>query len=128
MQQYKLEQAGEVIGSVDVGREGLYLHFSCRCDLCGEVMYQLFLCTGAETLCLGLLVPMDGRFGLEKRIAAGKIQPGPMSFVIRPRHAAMEADFYPVSSEDPFAYLRRLEQSYLIRREQSWGVGFRNEK
>ena len=128
MQRIALEQGGEGIGFVDVDREGLYYHVSCRCDLCAEVMYQLFLQAGDKALCLGLLVPMDGRFGMEKRVAAKQVAPGPMRFYLRPRHDAMDADFHPVSPEGPFAYLTRLEQAYLIRRDQIWGVGFQNEK
>ena len=52
-------------GKVQVRRQGLYYRFACRCRLTGEVVCRLRVTCGGRRENLGVVVPVDGGFGLE---------------------------------------------------------------
>lgn len=125
---YDVKMAGKTIGHVNVWPDGLYLHFSCRCNFSGEVMYQLVLRSQDREENLGLLVPMDSRFGLEKKLPKKQIGQGSLGFFLKPRHEKGENRFVPIRAEEPFAYLRQLEQAVLAVRSGQIGIVLPSEK
>lgn len=128
MDRYDLIMADEKIGCVTVRKDGLYLQISCRCDLSGEVMFQLNLDSNKGRACLGTLVPMDGRFGLETSVAGKRVGEGDLKFSLQPKHEVMDKHFIPIHPEEPFSYLSRLEQAYLCCRHGQIGLVLSNEK
>lgn len=77
----------EVIGTLSVRREGLYAVFRAELPR-REGLQRLWLCGDAESVCLGVLAPRDGRLRLEKRLsrAACALLPKPL------RRAVLSAD------------------------------------
>ena len=124
MQNYQLCHGGDVIGSVRVIPEGLYRRLVCKCQLCGEVMYDLVAQCGSRELVIGLLSPQFDSYMLDKKIPAKELGQGVLSFAIRARHGGMKGLFVPVSSQSPFAYISNLEQGYLDRRGEHVGIVF----
>ena len=55
-------------GRVQVQRQGLYYRFQCRCRLTGDVVCRLYVLCGGRRENLGVVVPMDGGFGLDTRV------------------------------------------------------------
>ena len=55
------------IGRVWAERQGLYYVFRCRCRLSGEAAFRLLATCGKNQEDLGILVPIDGGFGLDTR-------------------------------------------------------------
>lgn len=119
---YPITVNGEHAGKVSVQRSGLYFHFSCRCCLSGDMMYRLFLTCGSVQENLGILVPMDGSFVLHTKLPAKRLGEGEMSFSLIPKQEAQTKNFVPISPEEPFAYLSRLKESFLVLRNGQPGI------
>lgn len=125
---YPVMQGGQPIGSVEVRREGLYYRFRCRCCLTGTVICRLIVYCGGASENLGVLVPVDGEFGLETRLATKRLGNGKPDFRAEPKHSELRGTFVPLSPEEPFSYLSRLKDAYLVRREGQLGICFRESE
>lgn len=119
---YEVFQDGKAIGTVEVFREGLYCRFSCRCRPVGEEIRRLWMISGEREVDLGLCVPMDGCFGTEKRIPVRRCGTGMPEFVLRHKDDTLRGKFIPLSPEEPFQYLHRLETAFLERRGTRLGI------
>lgn len=122
---YEVTMGNSPVGTVTVEKQGLYYHFSCRCDLSGEVMCRLWLRRGGQETDLGLCVPMEGSFGTEKRLPAKHCGGGAPEFILRPKGADTKGNFIPLSPEEPFRYIHRLEHAFLERRGERLGIVIR---
>ena len=122
---FELRQGASPIGCVTVERQGLYYRIACRCSLTGEVMHRLVVVCGEKREDLGTLVPMDGAFGIEKRIPVKRLGEGTPEFLLLPKHGTPEGKFIPVYPEEPFSYMSRLKDAYLAQRDGQLGVVLR---
>ena len=112
----------ESVGKVQVLPDGLYLRFICRCQLTGDVVCRLIVHCGDHQENLGVVVPVDDGFGLDKRIPAKRLADGELSFVLMPKHEENSGKFIPIYPEEPFAYIARLKESFLIRQNGQVGI------
>ena len=119
---FEIKQGTGTIGKVTVERQGLYYRIACRCSLTGEVMHHLVVSSGERREDLGTLVPVDGAFGLEKRIPVKKLGEGEPEFHLLPKHSSPDGKFIPVYPEEPFSYLSRLKDAYLETRNGQLGI------
>ena len=110
------------VGKVLVQRQGLYYHFSCRCLLDGDSMYRLLVTSGTIRENLGILVPAEGSFVLNKKFPVKKIGEGELSFTLSPRKEDTVRTFVPIKPEEPFAYISRLKASFLMVRNGQPGI------
>ena len=122
---YEVFQNGKVVGKVEVVREGLYCRFSCHCKPADRDMIRLWMICGEKETDLGLCVPMDGGFGTEKRIPAKLCGVGEPTFCLRHKDDTRRGKFVPLSPEEPFQYLHRLETAFLERRGTQLGIVIR---
>lgn len=113
---------GQTVGKAAVSRQGLYYDFNCRCDFTGEVMYRLQVRCGDSCHTLGIPVPENGKFVLKTRIPAKKLGDGELEFTAVPKHTDLTGKFIPLSPEEPFRYLRRLQEAVLQVRDGKVGV------
>jgi len=104
-------------GTVKVTREGLYYRFSARCRVRKKEMCRL----EANGVSLGIPVPEGDSFGLETRKPV-KMFTGDWDFQIIPNRPVLEGKFIPIKPEEPFSYLARLKDSYLVRRGDMVGI------
>ncbi len=118
---------GQAVGTAEVRREGLYYCFDCQCRLSGEIMYRLTVRCGERTENLGIPVPEGGRFVLRSRIPVKRLGEGTFLIRAEPKHAELMGKFVPLSPEEPFRYLRRLQDAFLQVRDGQVGVVFREE-
>lgn len=125
---YDVLLGSQKMGSVEVSKDKLYWDFVCRCEVCGEVMYDLMVQIGNMRIKLGLLTPEGECFGLRTRLPIKRFEKGNPKFTMQPRHEAIQGDFLPVDPNAPFCYLHRLECAYLARRGEQIGVKIRKEK
>lgn len=123
---YDARMGDKVVGTVKVERQGLYYRFSCRCSLSGEVMQRLWLRCGGKETDLGLCVPVDGTFGTQKRLPVKQCGEGTPEFILRPKQTEIRGNFIPLSPEEPFRYLHRLENAFLERRGEQLGIVLRS--
>ena len=115
------------IGRVRVERQGLYYLFRCRCRLSGETAFRLLASCGENQEDLGILVPMEGFFGLDTRRPIKRLGEGPLSFRLVSRHDAPKPNFVPICPEEPFAYLQRLKDAYLAEKNGQLGAAWKEE-
>ena len=112
----------EAIGKANMQKEGLYYRITCRCRLSGEVTYKVIVSCGEQKADLGILVPENGAFMLTTRIPMKKLGEGAMLFRAEPRHPELKGKFVPISADEPFSYLSRLENAYMQIRDGQIGV------
>lgn len=112
-------------GKVQVQRQGLYYRFICRCQLSGDVVCRLHVACGDKRESLGVVVPMEGGFGLDTKIPVKRLGEGKMEFLLIPKHELGTEVFVPVYPEEPFSYIERLKDAYLARKGEQVGLVFR---
>lgn len=124
-----MEESYEVLfgsvpaGKVQVLRQGLYYLFHCRCRLSGDVVCRLFVRRGDREESLGVVVPMGEGFGLDTRLPVKRLGEGAMEFRLVPKHDKAQGEtFVPIAPEEPFAYLEKLKDAYLARRDGQLGA------
>ena len=119
---YDVYFGSQSCGRVQVRRQGLYYCFACRCQLTGEVVCRLYVSCGGKRENLGVVVPMDGGFGLDTRLPIKRLGQGKMEFYLIPKHEVAAGKFVPIYPEEPFAYLNRLKDAFLEVREGKTGA------
>ena len=122
---FEIKQGSAVIGQARVERQGLYYRIVCQCRPKETGMHRLTVCCGGKQEDLGTLIPMDGQFGLEKRIPVKRLGEGTPEFLLMCKNAVRKVNFAPVYPEEPFAYMTRLKNAYLERKEGQLGLAFR---
>ena len=121
-QHYSVTLCGKAVGKVQVQRKGLFYQFRCHCCLSGKTMYRLLVTCGAIQESLGILVPQDNSFVLNTNLPVKRIGEGEMSFLLVPRHEVHTGTFVPICPEEPFTYISRLKESFLVFRDGQHGV------
>ena len=118
---YEIRQGTGTVGVVSVEKQGLYYHFSCRCRLTGEVMHRLVVTTDTGRVDLGVCVPMEGQFGVERKLPCKRFGSDP-SFQLLPKHEGMQGRFVPIYPEEPFAYMTKLKNAFLANQNGQIGI------
>ena len=123
---YEILRGSEAIGMAEVTREGLYYRFRCRCKLSGSVIYKITVQTGSNLRDLGVLVPENDVFILEKRVPAKYFGTDDLRFSAVPHSKSMKGVFIPVYPDEPFAYLARLRKAYMKKQNGITGIVLEN--
>lgn len=123
MEEYPIYFAQEQIGMAKVIREGLYYRICCRCSISGSIPFRVKV-TGTGEADLGLCVPMGESFGMEARIPVKRVGNGELKFQAVPKRSVTE-ELTVISPEEPFGYIARLKDAYLVKRGQATGICFR---
>ena len=109
------------VGTCTLERQGLYWRIICRCRTGIDGICRLILNCGRDDVDLGVLVPLNGSFGLEKRIPVKRLPEGEPHLYLRSDADSSDV-FVPVRSGESFGYLSRLEGSRYTRRNGEAGV------
>ena len=112
----------ELCGKVQVLRQGLYYRFICRCRLSGESLCRLRVTCGGRTEELGVLAPVDGGFGLDRKIPVKRLGEGTPEFRVYGDREVPAGRFVPICPEEPFSYIAKLKDAYLVRRNGQAGI------
>lgn len=96
-------------------RQGLYYRFSCRCRLNNNTVFRLRIECGKTQESLGILVPVGAGFGLDTKIPVKRIVEGSPEFRLVPKQDHITGLCVPVYPEEPFAYISRLKEAYLVK-------------
>lgn len=114
---------GERAGTCTVEAQGLYSRFRCRCVLPDGQIRCLVMRIGTFEQNLGVLAPAEGEtFSVETRLASARIPAGEPAFGVRLRREKLAGQYTPVCPEEPYAYLARLGEAYLVRRDGKPGL------
>ena len=112
----------EKAGTMVVEKQGLYYRFSCRCKLSGKTVHSVAAVCGGERIHLGICVPMEGQFGLKKKLPCKQFPGGKTEFLLIPRGENQGRRFVPVYPEEPFAYMAKLKDAFMEIRDGQVGV------
>ena len=115
---YEIMLWDDPVGKVEVTREGLYYRFRCRCDLTEDTVCRVM--AGKESL--GILVPAVEGFELDTKLPVKRFGVGVPEFRLSPNKPVLEGKFIPIKPEEPFAYLERLQDAFLVRRGDEIGI------
>lgn len=121
-QEYPVTVSGKQVGKVLVECRGLYYQFSCRCNLSGNIIYRLMVSCGSVCESLGILIPLEGSFGIETKLPIKRLGIGKLVFSLIPRHEASANIFIPIYPDEPFAYISRLKKSFLVLQNGQPGI------
>lgn len=119
---YEIRLGASPVGKATVEKQGLYYRFSCRCHISGEGMRRIVVTCGETREDLGICVPMEGAFGLEKKIPCKRIGEGTPEFCLLPKYPEAQGKFIPVYPEEPFAYMSKLKGAFLEIQNGRMGI------
>lgn len=122
MQEYQICLGKETVGRAYVHQEGLYHCFQCRCDLKTDIICRVHVCCGDREENLGILVPEGGHYTLRKNIPIKRLGQGEFRFQLIPKVRQTRGKFAPVYPEEPFRYIRSLQNAYLTYQKGLIGV------
>jgi hypothetical protein len=144
---YDITHESALVGTARMEKQGLYYVFSCRCRLPKEGLYRIHAINGDAREDLGICIPMDGVFGMDKKVPQKRIGEGILTFELVPKdwkpqpvvaepepvepepqpdpleeEIEQEELFVPVAEEQPFDYLDKLENAVMEIREDTPGI------
>ena len=114
---YDIHCGGQVVGTAQVSREGLYYRFECRCQFKKKDVCKICITCGDEEMILGTPVPENGDFVLRTRLPIKRFCGGNLEFTI-----VGDESFIPVSPDEPFLYLKDLTDAIFAVRNGQCGV------
>ncbi len=120
--EYDVTCGENVVGRVNVTKEGLYTRFQCICNLPDDGVYRALMICGNQKTDLGICVPNQSQFAVNKRLQSKCIPDGEMAFVIVPASQTDSRRFIPVSSGMPFDCISALAHARLCNRNGSYGI------
>ena len=112
---------GKVIGWVKLATVGLYCVLESQCCWAGETMMHLSMAAGDFVEDMGLMIPIDGKLHLRKKIPLKRIEGKILSFSLRPRQSDAEI-FIPVDPDLPFPFLHCLGDARLEFQDNTAGI------
>lgn len=111
-----------MVGKVQICLQGLYYQITGRCQLSTDAVCCLVMQCGSKRDNLGVLVPAKNGFSLDRKIPVKYFTETNPEFCVVPHHESMEGRFIPICPEEPFGYLSRLQEAYLVIRDGQAGV------
>ena len=123
MGEYAVLFGSERIGTATVTKQGLFYCITCKCRISGSVPVRVRV-IGEREVDLGLCVPMGEAFGLKATIPIKSVGSGDLTFFAAAKHRAAQ-ELMIVSADEPFRYIARLKDAYLVKRENGVGITFR---
>lgn len=96
------------VGTLRMGRRGLYWAISCRCDAQQGRGNRLVASGEFGRIDLGLLYPIGDQFGLETTVRVSRLGEGNVRFLLEAK--AEKECCIALDPNKPFAYLDRLEE------------------
>ena len=91
-------------------------------------MYRLAMQIGEQQHDLGILTPKNNLFEINTKIVRKKVGTGVPTFCLKPAHKQYSSLAVDISPVEPFAYLWRLHEAYLIREKGIISVRFKEKK
>ena len=105
---YPIYQQQNIIGTVQVTRQGLYLCFTARICCGGKPIGRLWLRSGDGVHKLGVPVPEGEELHLWTRIPAKQVRGEDVRFWFGDKEEPEEGTFYSIDSQKPFEALAKL--------------------
>ena len=85
-------------------------------------MQRIMVACGEKKVDLGICIPMDDAFGVDKKVPCKQLGEGNPEFFLIPRPQHSGGKFVPVYPEEPFAYMSKLKGAFLEIRNGQMGI------
>ena len=119
---YDVTFADAVVGHVVVKKQGLYYCMECTTQIMEASKFRLIARSGEQEYDLGLCIPQDGGLHLWTRVPMKQFSDEPICFELLKKNPTQSGNFVPISANEPFSYLQRLETANLEFRSGTMGV------
>lgn len=123
---YEILLGDDPVGTTSITKKGLYYEIVCVCNLSGHVPFRIEMRTSDAHIDLGLCYRKGEKIGLKTRVSVKQVGSAPFRFVAVPHKEYIERSFIPIRPEEPFAYIKRLENAYLTYRNKVPGICFKD--
>ncbi len=120
--EYPVFFAGSQVGKASVTQEGMFWRVRCQCKASADVPFAIQANWGTETLDLGLCAKSGEELTLTTRINRKKTPQGRPVFRMFAKHRNIADLFAPIRPEEPFAYISKLKDAYLICKGDQKGI------
>jgi hypothetical protein len=87
-----------------------------------EDVYRLILSSGDQQENLGILIPEGESFVLTRSVPVKQFRKGEWFFRIVPKEHTVTGTFVPISPDEPFAYINRLQEAFLVHHNGQPGI------
>lgn len=146
IQTFDITYEGMPVGTAQAEKQGLYYKFSCRCKMPDDGIYRIHILSNHQREDLGICVPMDDCFGMDKAVPAKRLEGDDLRFELIPKDwkpqelvpmpqeesdavpetqtqpPEAEEQFVPVREEEPFEFLDQLEDAVLEIQSDEVGI------
>lgn len=123
---YPIMFEGEKAGQARVERQGLYYHISCRCSL-GQGFYRILLCCDGNKEQLGVCIPWEGSYGLEKKVPVKRLGQANPTFLAVSLEENTELEFVAIHAGKPFSWIPLIPDAKLIIKNGIAGIMIRKD-
>lgn len=103
----------KVVGEVTVEKEGLYYTFQCCVSLKQGGMYRLILETEKGETDLGILMPCEAGYAVRRKLSVKQVCGSSFHFRITERNSVLAESCIPVSEDQPFPFVDKLQNARL---------------
>lgn len=119
---YEVSYHCSPVGKVQVVQQGLYYHIICRCVVPDGKICRLYVLWGKHRENLGVVVPDEQGFFLDRKIPTKRFGEGMPTFELHGEAQERFEDFVPIIPEEPFAYIDRLKTAFLQSENGKIGI------
>ena len=106
-----------VVGTVEMQKKGLYYQLCCRCKLPAGKIYRLKAVCEHNTVDLGICVPFEDDFGVDKSVPVKCFDTKIVSFYLFANSGETNDIFIPLETEKPFSNLQNIMDAKFERRD-----------
>lgn len=112
----------QVAGFGEIIKQGLYYNVHCRCKLTDNKVYRLLASCGERTVDLGICVPFEDGFGVDKMIPIKKLNEDGIVLHLSRKQDNSDRTFVPLNAEKPFGAMEYLMCAKFERRGDTAGL------
>lgn len=123
---YDVRFEDKCVGQVRVQKEGLYYRLNCLVKAPTSSKYHLMGIWENQQRDFGLCIPDGDNIGMITRIPIKNFAGDAVAFELKDCNTKIVSNFIPLSTQEPFAALDRLEYAYLECRDGILGICFRD--
>ena len=126
--EYPIWFAGEERGKATITQQGMFWYIRCSCRSETQVPCAISVSwTETQSLDLGQCIREGERWCLSVRLNRKNVPECKPVFRMQIRHRQDLTKMVPICAEQPFAYIARLKRAYLVQKDSSFMIAFRDQ-
>ena len=118
---YEVTLGNNPAGKVQISKQGLYCRVVCHCIVPKDMVYRLYAAVGEKRGNLGVVVPNDSGYLLDRKIPAKQLE-GCSGFLLSAKSEKETGQFIPIHPSEPFSYIRDLESAFMEIQDGKIGI------